>query len=96
MVTSLQQDCDLSSLDAHMRESFNSFSSPWKTITSNYTQYNKVTEGATLYDLPEDKYEVEVAEFENKMIKEKGLVEDGLHFEHMGHAPDTDANNKQV
>ena len=80
-----------------MRESFTSFSAPWKTITANYSQFNKIVDSVTVYDLPEDKFEVEVADAEARALKDKGLNEDGLHFEHMTpYTPDADEVNKQV
>ena len=41
--------------------SFATFSSEWKTVSQQFNKYNRVEESKTIWDLPEDKFECDVA-----------------------------------
>lgn len=81
----MQDTGDLDNLDEHLKASFNNFSAEYKIVTQQYNKYHRAEDIKTIWDFPEDKFEVEVAELESKLLKEKGSSEDDLHFEYLDH-----------
>jgi hypothetical protein len=52
---------DADNLDEHLKVSFATFSSEWKTVSQQFNKYQRVEDTKTLWDFTEDKFEVEVA-----------------------------------
>jgi hypothetical protein len=48
-------------LDEHLKVSFATFSSEWKTVSQQFNKYQRVEDVKTIWDFPEDKFEAEVA-----------------------------------
>ena len=58
----MQQDTgDFDNLDEHLKVSFATFSSELKTVSQQFNKYHRVEESKSIWDFPEDRFEVEVA-----------------------------------